>query len=131
MLQRIAASGTGTADGAIRSRMFARGQSKFARGVGQAATPSATIFDRRLHQLCRPVCGTIARPRLPARSRCSLFPDPDFEAEISAYRNHLEQLAHVLPAVSGRLLTEKARLEAAQAHIARAAAWAQASHKTL
>jgi len=57
--------------------------------------------------------------------------DPELEHEISEYRSHLEQLAKVLPSVSGRLLTEKARLQAARAHVTKAAAWAQARAKTL
>jgi hypothetical protein len=70
-------------------------------------------------------------------TNCLLHCDPhppaevEFEKEISEYRNTLEQLAKVLPSVSGRLLTEKARLEAARARLANAAAWAQASQKTL
>lgn len=55
----------------------------------------------------------------------------EFEKERSDYRRNIEQLAQVLPSVSGRLLTEKARLEAARAHVAKASAWAQARAKTL
>ncbi len=57
--------------------------------------------------------------------------DPQLDKEISEYRSHVEQLAKVLPSISGRLLTEKARLEAARAHLARTAAWARANKKTL
>lgn len=57
--------------------------------------------------------------------------DHDLKKAISEYRGNLEQLAKVLPSVSGRLLTEKARLEAARAHLTKAAAWAHASQKTL
>ena len=57
--------------------------------------------------------------------------DPEWEQEKSEYRRNLEQLAKILPSVSGRLLVEKARLEAARAHVAKAAAWAQARTKTL
>jgi len=56
---------------------------------------------------------------------------PEWEKEKSQFRSNLEQLAKVLPSVSGRLLAEKARLEAARAHVAKAAAWAQARAKTL
>jgi hypothetical protein len=57
--------------------------------------------------------------------------DLELEKEVSAYRTTIEQLAKVLPSVSGRLLTEKARLEAARSHVMKAAAWAQARAKTL
>jgi hypothetical protein len=57
--------------------------------------------------------------------------DAELEKEISEYRRNLEQLAQILPCVHGRLLTEKARLEIAQAHVTAAAAWAQASTKIL
>lgn len=57
--------------------------------------------------------------------------DPQLGKELSEYRNYVEQLVRVLPSVSGRLLTEKARLEAARAQVAKTAAWAQASKKTL
>jgi hypothetical protein len=55
----------------------------------------------------------------------------EMKKEISQYRSTVEQLAQILPAVHGRLLTEKARLEIMQTHMTAAAAWAQASKKTL
>jgi hypothetical protein len=58
-------------------------------------------------------------------------PDEDLEKEISEYRSTVEQLAEVLPRIHGKLLTEKARLEIARAHVAATAAWAQTSRKTL
>jgi hypothetical protein len=58
-------------------------------------------------------------------------PDAELEKAISEYRSTLEQLAHILPRVHGQLLTEKARLEIARAHVTATAAWAQASKKTL
>ena len=57
--------------------------------------------------------------------------DPEWENEISEFRHHLELLATILPSLSGRLLAEKARLEVAKAHVAKAAAWAEARAKTL
>jgi len=65
------------------------------------------------------------------RNRLDSSADAAWEKEISQYRSNLEQLAKVLPSISGRLLVEKARLEAARAHVAKAAAWAQAGAKTL
>jgi hypothetical protein len=59
------------------------------------------------------------------------IPDVQLEKDVSEYRNIVEQLAQMLPRVHGRLLTEKARLEIAQAHVAATAAWAQASSRTL
>lgn len=52
------------------------------------------------------------------------------QKELLEYRCSLEKLRRSLPDLHGRLLAEKARLEGAQAHVATAAAWAQAS-KTL
>jgi len=54
-----------------------------------------------------------------------------FEKEALEYRAHLEKLKQFLPDLQGRLLAEKARLETERTHVAAAAAWAQASHKTL
>jgi hypothetical protein len=57
--------------------------------------------------------------------------DAEMKKEIWQYRATVEQLAQILPSVHGRLLTEKARLEIVQSHMTAAAAWAQASRKTL
>jgi hypothetical protein len=54
-----------------------------------------------------------------------------FERESLEYRRNLEQLKQFLPDLHGRLLAEKARLKTARTHVAAAAAWAQASKKTL
>ncbi|MBZ5613063.1 MAG: hypothetical protein LAO23_03570 [Acidobacteriia bacterium] len=53
------------------------------------------------------------------------------ERESLEYRANLEKLKQFLPDLHGRLLAEKARLETARTHVAAAAAWAQASKKTL
>ena len=47
------------------------------------------------------------------------------------YRGNLEKLSHFLPQLHKNLLAEKSRLETAQANLTSAAAWAQASQKTL
>src|SRR4030081_1440764 len=47
------------------------------------------------------------------------------------YRGNLEKLKKFLPQLHGNLLAEKSRLETARAQVAAAAAWAQASTKTL
>jgi hypothetical protein len=57
--------------------------------------------------------------------------DAELEKAIFEYRSTVEQLAQILPRVHGRLLTERARLEIARAHVTATAAWAQASTKTL
>ena len=57
--------------------------------------------------------------------------DAALEKEVVRYRQNLAHLVHVLPSLHGNLLTEKARLEQARAHLEAAAAWAQASKKTL
>jgi len=58
-------------------------------------------------------------------------PNAEVENEISEYRRNVRQLEIILPSVQARLLIEKARLQTARAHVARAAAWAQGSKKTL
>jgi hypothetical protein len=57
--------------------------------------------------------------------------DGELEKEILEYRNSIEKLAQILPAVHGRLLTEKERLQSARSHVAATKAWAQASKDTL
>jgi hypothetical protein len=47
------------------------------------------------------------------------------------YRGYLEKLRDFLPELHSNLLAEKSRLEAAQAHVSAAAAWARSSTKTL
>jgi len=59
------------------------------------------------------------------------IPDVEMASEISEYRSHVQALEKILPSVQGRLLIEKARLQIARAHMAKAAAWAQGSQKTL
>jgi len=59
------------------------------------------------------------------------MPEGELENAISEYRRTIEELAQILPRVHGRLLTEKACLEIAQAHLTATAAWAEASQKTL
>jgi hypothetical protein len=53
------------------------------------------------------------------------------EKESLEYRSNLEKLKLFLPELHGRLLSERARLETAQTHVAAAAAWARAGKKTL
>ncbi len=57
--------------------------------------------------------------------------DPELEKVIGTYRQNVEQLEKTLPAIQGRLLAEKARLESVRAHLAAATAWAEARKKTL
>lgn len=57
--------------------------------------------------------------------------DAELEKEIAGYKRDLERLGQVLPIIQEKLLTEKARLEQARAHLEAAAAWVQASKKTL
>jgi hypothetical protein len=58
-------------------------------------------------------------------------PDSELENAISEYRRTVEQLALVLPRIHSELLTKKARLEIARAHLTATAAWAKASQNTL
>jgi hypothetical protein len=57
--------------------------------------------------------------------------DTELAREVSDYRRSVEQLQQMLPAMHARLVKEKARLEAARTHLAAAAAWAQASTRSL
>jgi hypothetical protein len=57
--------------------------------------------------------------------------DPEWEREISGYRNSLDQLQQMLPAIQTALLVEKARLEAIRNHLASVTAWANGSRGTL
>jgi len=50
--------------------------------------------------------------------------DPELRAAMFEYRDHMQELAQLLPKVLGQLLTEKARLEDARSRAAAAAAWA-------
>jgi hypothetical protein len=57
--------------------------------------------------------------------------DAELANEISAWRKNVEELGKLLPWVQGRLLVEKARLQALQAHITAAESWAEASRGIL
>jgi hypothetical protein len=58
-------------------------------------------------------------------------PDPQLQEEIAAYYRNVQELEKNLPAMQGRLLVEKSRLETARTHLAAAAAWAEVRKKTL
>ena len=58
-------------------------------------------------------------------------PDADLEQQINQYRGNIEQLQEMLPAIQGRLIAERARLENIRSHLAAAANWTQTSRKTL
>jgi hypothetical protein len=55
----------------------------------------------------------------------------DLAKEIDDYRNSLEELREILPAIQKRLLCERARMEMEAAHVGAASAWANASRGTL
>jgi hypothetical protein len=59
------------------------------------------------------------------------LPDSPLQEEIAAYYRNVQELEKNLPAMQGRLLVEKARLESARSHLRAAAAWAEARKKTL
>jgi len=54
-------------------------------------------------------------------------PDPELEAAFGQYRALLERLRQTMPLLHGRLLTERARLEAQRAHLEAAHLWAETS----
>jgi len=89
-----------------------------------SAPPNAKDLSSLMTELLR--AGDCLRSIAPSYAR-----DARLEKEISDYRGTIEHLAQILPRVHGRLLAEKARLEIARAHVTAAAAWAQASQKTL
>ncbi len=57
-------------------------------------------------------------------------PNAELENEIADYRTNLESLAKVLPSVQGRLLSERARIQIEQSHLAARKAWVEASRRT-
>jgi hypothetical protein len=57
--------------------------------------------------------------------------DAELEREIVEYRTNVEQLSQILPAMHESLLAQKARLETARTHLAKAAAWIDADKQTL
>jgi hypothetical protein len=57
--------------------------------------------------------------------------DMEIQREVSEYRHNLEQLAKILPAIHGKLLAEKGRLQTRRNHLSAAAAWAESRAKTL
>lgn len=56
--------------------------------------------------------------------------DPELEDAFRLYRGLLERLRQEMPLLQGRLLTERARLEAQRAHLEAATLWADASRYT-
>jgi len=87
---------------------------------------SAALLPETLHEL-------LAQLSRAAELLRSLPADLDatLESEVSSYRCNVERLQEVLPLIHNRLLSEKARLESARAHLQAAAAWADASKKAL
>jgi hypothetical protein len=95
-------------------------------GLSQPSSPSLSPKDisSLLAELLR--AGECCRTVSPGSA-----PDGEMEKAISEYWSTLEQLAQILPRLHARLLTEKARLEIARAHVTATAAWAQANQNTL
>ena len=75
--------------------------------------------------------GTVARRHCWRSVAPDAAPDADLDNAIADYRSIVERIAEILPRIHGRLLTEKARLEIARAHVTAASAWAKASQNTL
>ncbi|MGO9648756.1 MAG: hypothetical protein ACLPOO_11940 [Terriglobales bacterium] len=63
--------------------------------------------------------------------QAAAIPNAEMADDISEYRSHVHQFGKILPSVQARLLIEKARLDTARAHVAKAAAWAQGSKEML
>jgi hypothetical protein len=92
------------------------------------SNPSAAVNSETLSNLLKKLlrAGECWRRVLPNSAA-----DAELEKAISEYRSTLEQLAAALPRLHAMLLTEKARLEMARAHVAATEAWARASQNTL
>jgi hypothetical protein len=72
-----------------------------------------------------------AANHIPSLSANVEWEDSDLEAEISEYRSNLQRLAQILPLVHVGLQGRRSRLQAALDHLQAAAAWAEASKKSL
>lgn len=57
--------------------------------------------------------------------------DLELDAELEAYRGHVERLRDLLPSIHHQLLAERARIEGQRSRVQSAAAWARASRQTL
>lgn len=57
--------------------------------------------------------------------------DPALEAELNAYRGHVQRLRMMLPSIHANLLQERSRLERERARVQSAAEWARRSRETL
>jgi hypothetical protein len=75
--------------------------------------------------------GEIVRAAECLRGQAAPSEAMEFAQASLEYRTNLEKLREFLPQLHGNLLAEKARLETARAQVAAAAAWAQASTRTL
>lgn len=82
------------------------------------------------HELSR-LLETMAQAGSRLRTLQAGIYDSEVEEEAAEYRANVEHLGRILPHLHGWLLAEKARLEKAHGHLAAAAAWAEASRKTL
>ena len=56
--------------------------------------------------------------------------DPALDSALCQYREHLERLRRLLPALQASLLTERARLEAERSHLEAACSWAEGARYT-
>jgi len=57
--------------------------------------------------------------------------EPELEEELSTYRQLIERLRDLLPAVQATLLEERARIERERSRVASALEWARRSRETL
>ena len=97
-------------------------------GLARLARNAATVRAEDLFFLRNEVlrAAECVRHTTPASAR-----DAELEKDISQCRNHLRQLAQILPLVHVGLQARKRRLELALGHLQAVAAWADASRKSL
>lgn len=93
-------------------------------GEGNEALVEREDFENLLQEVTRAAAWL---RQVPPRS----IPDPEWSKEACNYRNTLQQLQHILPAIEKRLLAEKMRMEITHTHLAAAMGWANASKSTV
>jgi hypothetical protein len=95
-------------------------------GADAGRPPTAIAGPRQIASLLSELmqAGTWLR-RLPNRNA------PELRDELNAYRQNVERLRDLLPAIHEGLLRERARLEQERTRIASAAEWVRRSRETL
>ncbi len=97
-----------------------------ARPVGDPVSGTAGVSPQVMEALLSELlCVGQWMRRMPARA------EGDLAQQLSMYRQNVEKLRDLLPAIHATLLAEKARLEQERARVEAAAVWAKRSRETL